>query len=62
MPETTKISMMQPGIYCYSGHNYSGDAHMDMITNGPARLYAVPSASEIDGPTGRVTPVKTISV
>ncbi len=48
-PETTKISMMQPEIYCYSAHNYSGDApitttgaQVDIVTNGSTKLYTVP--------------------
>ena len=76
-PETTKISMMQPEIYCHSAHNYSGDAPItttgaqwNIVTNGDTKLYTVPlngtgqewwNVVQIDGSTGQVTPVNTIT-
>lgn len=75
-PETTKITMMQPGTYFYSVHNYSGSAPLtatgakvDIVNNGATQTYTVPTSGigswwnvvEINGSTGQVTPVNTIT-
>lgn len=79
-PETTKITMMQPGTYYYSVHNYSNStilyktgAQVEIVANGATQTYTVPTqisetnlgrwwnVVEIDGSSGQVTQVNTIT-